>query len=101
MKIIHQCMTTVGWQPVRVSSSTGEAAYTVHVNPWGLTHENICECKGYMYAGKCRHQASAAAKLCGWHELIGPETQIPQYRRDARCPRCEGPTHRTVTEDEV
>ena len=102
MKIIHQCNSTVGWQPVRIDS-TSEAGrvYTVHVNPWGHTAENICECNAYIYRGRCKHQDMAAQRLCGWHEVVGPEEIPPENRRLGICPRCGGATHRTVMEDEV
>jgi hypothetical protein len=100
MKVIHQCQSTIGWQPVPVRSHTNDQkVYVVHVNPWGRIHESICECPGYVNRGRCRHQQEAAEQLCGWHELIGPEEQDEVQRRVGQCPRCGDQTIRQVHED--
>jgi len=99
MKVVHQCQTTIGWQAVPVRSSDGSRTYTVHVNPWKNVDENLCECKAYMYHGKCRHQKLAFDKVCGWHGIVGPEQQTHDQRKIGICPRCLGPTIRQVYDE--
>src|SRR5947207_11630292 len=60
------------------------------------SEEVICECPGFLYRGRCRHQAEAYAMLCRWTERKGPEIQTPEQERDRICPRCLGPTERTT-----
>lgn len=100
--IFQQCQSTVGWQPASIPSSSQEGkAYVVHVNPWKNDDEHICECPGYVYHGKCRHQKEAADKICGWHQLVSPEEQDADQWRIGLCPRCGGPTLRQVVEDDA
>jgi hypothetical protein len=85
------CLTGEGWQPVKVASSDGKSFYIVLVNPWGVEHENVCECKGYMHRGQCRHQLEASDRICAWEEGDN-EIQTDAQQRDKICPRCGGPT---------
>ena len=39
----------------------------------------VCSCKGYKYAGHCKHQKIAYSQRCGW---IGTDESIPY------CPHC-------------
>jgi hypothetical protein len=101
MKIVHQCASTVGWTPVNIASGSDQKrAYVVHCNPWNRVDEYICECKGYINRGHCKHQAQADSKLCKWHGLLGPEEQTEVQAQIGQCPRCGGPTFRQVHEDE-
>lgn len=86
------CIKGVGWQPVEVPSSSGDETYVVLVNPWGITHENLCHCQGYIYRGHCRHQQIAADSVCRWSELRAPDSQTRQQHKDRICPSCGGPT---------
>lgn len=85
------CRSTDGWFPVVVGASGGDASYTVFVSPWA-THESICECKGYRFRGRCKHQEIAAARVCGWTELTGDRQQNVDERKNRVCPSCGGPT---------
>ncbi len=101
MFIVHQCQSTICWNPVRVASgSKVDMVYTVHVNPWGRVKENICECPGYQYRGQCKHQEIAQRRTCGWHELFSEEVQTKDQRITGVCPKCAGPTIRQVFEDD-
>lgn len=87
------CRSAEGWIPVTVFSSTGEGSYKVLVAPWGHPRENICECNGYYFKQKCRHQEEAMDLVCGWTELqIGEYTQTSAQRSNMQCPRCGGET---------
>lgn len=87
------CRSNDGWVPVKVNSSSDPSRiYRVYVNPWGQEHENICECRGYVYTGHCKHQAMAAELICGWSELDCEEVQNDFERHARQCPRCGGPT---------
>jgi hypothetical protein len=87
------CRSLEGWFVVRIESSSDPGKrYVVHVNPWGDTAENICECQGYLYRGHCRHQTMAKDAVCGWQEGLGEEVQTEMQRKMKTCPRCGGPT---------
>jgi hypothetical protein len=90
----QQCRTLAGWVPVQVPSrSDQDKSYTVLVNPWGEVDENICECEGYHYRGKCSHQEHAKRLICGWDELSPrARQQTPHQRRAMECPMCGGQT---------
>lgn len=89
----QECRSTEGWQPVKVESSREDGTfYVVLVNPWGTTNENICECRGYVYRGNCRHQHEASQKLCRWSDADGPEVQTEEQERNNVCPRCHKAT---------
>ena len=78
---------------MKVPSSEGEGSYTVLVCPWGHPRENICECPGYYFKQKCRHQEEAMDRVCGWTELqIGKYKQTKEQKKSMTCPRCHGPT---------
>lgn len=93
---VQQCRSLDGWVPIQVdSSSDPDKKYVVHVNPWGIPTENICECKGFQYRGSCRHQIAAVEDICGWHEMHAHpqhEIQSDHQREELICPRCDGPT---------
>jgi hypothetical protein len=92
----QECRSTEGWQPVKVQSSEGDQFYVVLVNPWGILEENICECKGYVYRGQCRHQGIAHHKVCRWSDEKGPEVQSLDQEDGKICPRCGGPTKTAI-----
>jgi hypothetical protein len=97
----QECRTLDGWQPVKVRSSDGKNWYLVLVNPWDTPNENICECKGYMFNGRCRHQQVATDSLCRWFDDgKKSEIQTPEQRLDKVCPRCGGPTQVVVEVEE-
>lgn len=101
MLIVHQCQSTICWNPVRVqSSSDKDKVYTIHVNPWGRVKENICECPGYQYRGECKHQDIAQRRVCGWHEALSEIEQTQDQRISGVCPSCGNPTVRQVYEDD-
>lgn len=89
----QQCRSLEGWHPIAVPSSTDpDQIYTVLVNPWGTAAESICECKGYTFGGKCKHQRHALKDICGWSEIYNPERQTPEQRVGMVCPCCLSPT---------
>lgn len=93
MKLVpyQTCRSTEGWYPVRVASSSGEGHYVVLVSPWSA-QESICECKSYLYRGRCKHQDEAARRVCGWSELEHPQQQTDDERKMKICPKCGGAT---------
>lgn len=97
------CRTSEGWIPVTVPSSSNTGTYMVLVAPWGHPRENICECPGYVFTGKCYHQEDAMDQVCGWTELQeGEYKQNKEQRANMVCPRCQGETlwRMEVVEDE-
>ena len=92
----QECRSNEGWQPVKVLSSKQDTFYVVLVNPWGILEENICECKGYVYRGQCRHQGEAHQKVCKWNDQDGPEVQTEEQEDNKVCPRCGGPTKTAI-----
>lgn len=92
IKPMLQCRTLEGWFPLEIQSgSDPDVNYVVHVNPWGRSEKNICECKSYLYRGRCKHQKIAHQQICGWNEVEGPEEATPEQRAARECPRCGGP----------
>lgn len=93
LKPYQICRTAEGWTPIKVPSDSGPQLYTVLVAPWGHPRENICECAGYAFTSKCKHQEIAMSRVCGWTELqIGKHTQTKEQRDGCVCPRCKGET---------
>lgn len=92
-----QCRTLDGWYPAQVrSESDPNIHYSVHVNPWAnRSEQHVCECKGYLYRGTCKHQKEAHYQHCGWNEIEGPETPLldAEGKKELTCPRCSGPAH--------
>lgn len=88
LRSYQSCRSTEGWVPVQVASSTKGIDYVIHVCPWGISSESICECAGYTYRGHCRHQQIAHESLCRWNELEGPEEQDEEQAKNKECPRC-------------
>lgn len=68
----------------------------VHANPWGEVSAYVCECKGYVHRGTCRHQQEAYDHLCDWTEVRdGRYTELMQtdeQKLRGICPQCGGPT---------
>lgn len=86
------CRSTEGWFPVQIpSGSHGDRFYTVLVSPWAV-NESICQCKGYNYRSRCKHQEQAAERVCGWSELKNRQQQNGDEREHKICPGCGGPT---------
>lgn len=96
----QQCRTLDGWYPHEVTSSQDEdQKYVVHVNPWAnRSEQHVCECKGYQFRGRCRHQKEAHQNHCGWNAAESVESQTPEQERNRICPRCGGPTHYSMWE---
>lgn len=92
LKPYQSCRKNEGWMPVNVASDSRPIDWVVMVSPWGNPLENICECPGYLYKGKCKHQIIAMKKTCRWTELEGPELQTESQVKSKTCPRCGGPT---------
>ncbi len=88
----QSCRSNEGWIPTLVPSESQGIDYTVMVCPWDHHRENICECKGYVFKGHCKHQLMAWNKICRWNELDGPEKQNEDQQKGKVCPRCNGPT---------
>lgn len=97
-----QCRTLDGWFPTPVQSESNEDInYIVHVNPWAnRSEQHVCECPGYTYRGRCKHQAMAHNAICGWNEIEGPEEASADDIQARRCPRCAGPAHYAMWDDE-
>jgi hypothetical protein len=91
IEYFQQCRSLDGWQPIKVHSSSRDLLYTVFVNPWSNSEENICQCEAYMFRGKCKHQEEASMHICGWHELDGI-AQTHEQKQYQVCPSCGGPT---------
>jgi hypothetical protein len=101
IKPYQACRTSEGWTPVTIASESGPGSYKVLVAPWGHPRENICECPGYVYGGKCKHQEQAMDVVCGWTELqIGDFKQNSEQRKKKICPRCSGSTFWRMEVDE-
>lgn len=95
MKIIpvQQCRSLEGWMPIEIPSRTDpDLKYVVHTNPWGTASENICQCKSYLYRGRCAHQEFAHAEICGWNQAFSYEQQTDAQKKEMECPRCFGAT---------
>lgn len=89
----QQCLSSEGWQPVKVPSASREGeSHLVMVCPWGTPHENICDCPAYFYRASCRHQLEAMDLVCGWSELVDKLAQTDEQKKYKVCPRCKGPT---------
>lgn len=100
---VQVCRSLDGWLPVEIdSASDPDLTYVILVNPWGTAAESICECKSYEYRGRCKHQALALMRVCGWTELLSDQKQTREERKGKICPRCEGHTTWTmeVVEDD-
>ncbi|HEY5443064.1 MAG TPA: hypothetical protein VIJ87_01055 [Pyrinomonadaceae bacterium] len=96
----QQCRSLDGWYPYKAQSSADEDAhYVVHVNPWAnRSEQHVCECKGYQYRGRCRHQKEAHLDHCGWNEVDSEIQQTPEEAKNRICPECGGPTHYAMWE---
>jgi hypothetical protein len=90
----QQCRSLDGWYPYKAQSASDEDNhYVVHVNPWANRHEqHVCECKGYQYRGRCRHQKEAHDDHCGWNAVESDVQQTPEQEQKRECPECGGPT---------
>lgn len=101
MALIYQeCASARGWQEVEVPSSTPGKMYKVLLPPWDREYEEsiICECSGYEYRGRCRHQREAYNYVCQWNELdSSPQSKDERIR--GMCPECGGKTHIVVEND--
>ena len=95
LKPVQVCRTLDGWSPVQIASnSTPGFHYTVLVNPYVTVSEFVCDCKGFEFRGKCRHQRQALDQVCWWPLVVRdpqPE-QTDTQRRSKECPQCGGPT---------
>jgi hypothetical protein len=90
---VQRCLTTVGWSPVRVASSSGGPNHMVTVSPFVTVKEFVCDCKGFEYRGYCSHQKKALESVCWWPLGQWKEDQTDTQRHDKICPHCGGPTH--------
>lgn len=95
---VQQCRSRDGLQVVPVRSHTDQQkVYNVLSNVWGNVNEYVCQCKGYVNRGKCRHQQEAAQHLCGWADVMdngqwNPLAQTDEQADAKVCPKCGGPT---------
>lgn len=96
-RVIQECRQLDGWQEIEVPSSTSEVIYyLVTLPPWDRTEEEaVCECPGYEFRGRCRHQREALAMVCNWSELDSV-AQTDDERMRQICPECKGPTQVVV-----
>lgn len=96
MKIVpfQECRSLSGWTPIQINSSTDpDTTYVVLVNPWGTAAESICDCRGYHFTGRCKHQTLALKRVCGWSELDNHGIlQTDLQKKDQECPKCLGAT---------
>lgn len=94
---VQQCLNTGVMTEVLVPSKTDDDKwYNVLVQDPDDINDVICECRGYEVRGHCSHQAEALAVICRWDEAVGPEEQTADQRRTRICPRCGGPTTKTL-----
>ena len=90
---IQRCVNSGVYEYVQVASkSDSDRTYSVLVIDVENPEEGICECEGFNFRGTCKHLAIAAENVCGWNELLGPEEQAGDQRRNKICPRCGGET---------
>ena len=90
----QRCVSAEPWYEIQVpSGSDPDRVYTVLV-PWpdDGVEDLMCECKGFVYRGRCSHQDEAFEILCRWTSAEGPEKQTKEQRREHVCPRCGEPT---------
>lgn len=100
MRFIQECAKNGGFQEVEVASSDGETIYLVSLPPWDrVEKEVVCECPGYEFRGRCRHQREALALVCNWSELDGEPQSAGQVREHV-CPECGGRTRTVAIGDE-
>lgn len=97
----QECRSTLGWEPVEVESSSQEGrVHTVLCNPWYEPTGYLCTCRGYQFAGHCKHQTIAHGRRCGWREIRNRQyTEIRQTPAQAdamECPKCLGETRWTM-----
>ncbi len=98
-KHIQVCTTRLGWQPVQVPSQSEPGKnHLVSVNLDIAFGQWVCDCKGFLYRGRCNHQIMAVDYVCFWQE--GDEEQTPEERRARVCPRCMKRTRWEVVIDE-
>jgi hypothetical protein len=92
-RLIQECVQNSGWQEVEVPSASNEVVfYLVTLPPWDRSEEEaVCECPGYEFRGRCRHQREALALICNWSELDSIPQTADEQRRQI-CPECKGPT---------
>ena len=90
MRIYQACERTFGWDVIPVASASVEGLdHKVTVSSWGY----LCDCDGYRFRGKCRHEAEARQKRCLWNEILYPEAPQDDFERaEGQCPFCGGPT---------
>lgn len=98
--LIQECAQNQGWQEIQVpSASDPEVYYLVTVPPWDRTEdEAVCECYGYEYRGRCRHQREALSMICNWSSLDSEKQTADQEKRRI-CPECGGPTKVVLVSD--
>ncbi len=96
-RVFQECAQNAGWQEIEVPSSSDETVYyLVTLPPWDRTEdEAVCECPGYEFRGRCRHQREALGMVCNWSELDGID-QTDDQRQEQICPECGGKTQVVV-----
>lgn len=72
-------------------SEPGKVYAVVIPFPHDPREEWICDCKGFLFRGYCRH-IDTAPDPCHWQELKGPEQQTEPERATKTCPRCGNDT---------
>lgn len=88
--LVQRCESTDPWFSVKVASHSEEGkTYTVLIPyPNDLPEEYPCECRGFVFRGRCRHQLEAREQRCGWEADVGPEEQTKEQEAARICPRC-------------
>ncbi len=102
--LVHaqECRSALGWEPVEVESESNPGhTHTVMCNPWYEPTAYLCTCRGYQFAGHCKHQVEAHNRRCGWREVrdreyTGTFRQTPAQREAMECPKCLGETRWTM-----
>ena len=102
LKTIQYCTSDGFMTLVKVPSHTTVGKfYEVLVQDINYPADNICECPGYTYRGRCVHQLDALNYLCMWDEIVGPEKQTQFQITNNICPRCGGETEsETIADDD-
>lgn len=78
-----------------VDSSKGDKVYRVAISEY----DYICDCKGFEFAGHCKHKAIADQLRCRWEEGELP-CQSETERRSHICPLCGSKTNLLIEKEE-
>lgn len=88
LRSVQRCLNSGEYTEYEIPSRTDpDIVYTVLVEDPDDIEEVICECDGFVYRGRCAHQAIALDLVCRWEEG-DEEEQTPEQRKQKICPRC-------------